>query len=165
MKRLILLRHGEANPDSPTGDDFDRTLADNGVAESAAMGHRLADMGFIPDLALVSTAARAQCTWAAASAAFPGAEARFEADLYHADVATVRHAARAANAEANTVLIVGHNPGLQELTVALLREGHAPASLIAQAQRRFPTATAAVFLIDPQGRPHHDGLLYPERGT
>ena len=46
MKRLILLRHGEANPDSPTGDDFDRTLSDNGVSESAAMGRRLVDMGF-----------------------------------------------------------------------------------------------------------------------
>jgi phosphohistidine phosphatase len=60
-------------------------------------------------------------------------------------------------------MIVGHNPGLQELTVQLLREGSAPAGLIAKAQRDFPTACAAVFLFDDNGRPQFDGLFIPER--
>jgi len=61
------------------------------------------------------------------------------------------------------VIVVGHNPGLQELAVRLLHEGHAPAGLIARAQRQFPTAAAAVFLFDANGRPAFDGLFYPER--
>ena len=163
MDRLILLRHGKADPDSETGEDFDRRLAPHGVAESAAMSLRLADMGFSPDVALVSTAARARETWAAASVAFPAAECRHADDLYHADSGTIRRAAQAAGEACGTVMVVGHNPGLQELTVALLREGRAPAGLIARAQRNFPTAAASVFLIDAQGRPHFDGLFFPGR--
>jgi len=163
MDRLILLRHGKADPDSDTGDDFDRRLAPRGVEESAAMGLRLADMGFRPNMALVSTAARARGTWEAASAAFPDAQVRFDPDLYHADSGVVRQAAREAGAAFGTVMIVGHNPGLQELTVALLQEGGAPAGLVSKAQRHFPTAAAAIFLIDANGRPHFDGLFFPDR--
>ena len=164
MDRLILLRHGKANPDSDTGDDFDRRLAARGVVESAEMGARLAEWGFKPDVALVSTAARARETWAAASAAFPDAEIRFDDDLYHADSATIRRAAETAGETCGTVMMVGHNPGMQELTVVLLQEGGAPSGLVARAQRNFPTASAAVFLFDHNGRPHYDGLFFPERG-
>ena len=163
MDRLILLRHGKADPDSETGEDFDRRLAPHGVVESADMGLRLTEMGFRPDVALVSTAARARATWDAASAAFPDAECRHDDALYHADSGTIRRAVQTAGAGCATVMVVGHNPGLQELTVALLREGHAPPGLIARAQRNFPTAAAAVFLIDTQGRPHFDGLFFPGR--
>jgi phosphohistidine phosphatase len=62
-------------------------------------------------------------------------------------------------------MVVGHNPGLQELAVRLLREGGAPPSLVAKAQHRFPTASAAVFLFDAEGRPSYDGLFFPERGA
>ncbi len=163
MDRLILLRHGQADPGSESGEDFDRRLAPHGIVESRAMGLRLAEMGFVPDVALVSTAARARGTWDAACAAFPNAEVRFEDDLYHADSATVRSFAFEAGTASATIMVVGHNPGLQELTVALMREGHAPSSLIARAHRRFPTAAASVFLIDAEGRPHADGLSFPER--
>jgi phosphohistidine phosphatase len=163
MDRLILFRHGKAEPESESGEDFDRRLAARGVRESAAMGETLADLGLRPDLALVSPAARTRETWAAAEGAFPKARARCEDELYHADSATIRRTIERAGAGASTVMVVGHNPGLQELAVRLLMEGSAPASLIARAQRRFPTAAAAVFLIDDNGRPSFDGLFFPER--
>ena len=163
MDRLILLRHGKAEADSDSGDDFDRRLAPRGVRESLEMGARLADMGFKPQVALVSPAARAKGTWEAAQPAFPDAETRFEDHLYHADSQTIRRAAETAGEDAATVIVVGHNPGMQELTVRLLQEGAAPAGLIAKAQRNFPTAAAAVFLFDNNGRPHFDGLFFPER--
>lgn len=163
MDRLILLRHGKADADSESGDDFDRRLAPRGVEESAEMGVHLADMGFSPDVVLVSPAARARETWAAAQGAFPKAETRFEDRLYHADSATIRAAAETAGAGCRTLMVVGHNPGLQELTIQLLSEGGAPAGLIQRAQRNFPTAAASVFLIDANGRPHYDGLFYPGR--
>lgn len=163
MDRLILLRHGKAEADSDSGDDFDRRLAPRGERESADMGLRLADMGFQPQVALVSPAARARGTWEAAQPAFPDAETRFQDHLYHADSETIRRAAEAAGEAAATVMVVGHNPGMQELTIRLLQEGAAPAGLIARAQRNFPTAAAAVFLFDSNGRPHFDGLFYPDR--
>lgn len=163
MDRLILLRHGKAEPDSETGDDFDRKLASRGVHESGDMGARLADMGFVPDVALVSPAARARGTWEAAGAHFPNTETRFDDGLYHADSVTIRREAEKALESCSTVIVVAHNPGLQELTVALLQEGHAPAGLISRAQHNFPTATAAIFLIDDNGRPHFDGLFFPNR--
>jgi phosphohistidine phosphatase len=164
MDRLILMRHGKAEPESASGEDFDRRLAPRGQTESAEMAARLAEMGFSPDVALVSTAARTRETWAAAEAQFPRARAQFADELYHADSAGVRHAAVKAGATAGTVMVVGHNPGLQELAVRLLTEGSAPPSLISRATRQFPTAAAAVFLFDDQGRPQFDGLFFPDRG-
>ncbi len=164
MDRLILMRHGKAEPESASGEDFDRRLAPRGQAQSAEMAARLAEMGFSPDVVLVSPAARTRETWAAAEPQFPKARARFQDELYHADSAGVRHAAVKAGAAAATVMVVGHNPGLQELAVRLLTEGSAPASLISRAARQFPTAAAAVFLFDDNGRPHFDGLFFPERG-
>jgi phosphohistidine phosphatase len=163
MDRLILLRHGKAESDSYSGEDFDRRLAPRGVRESAEMGAQLADMGFRPDLALVSPAARTRGTWESACAAFPSAELRLDDQLYHADSGAIRRAAEVAGRNSATVIVVGHNPGLQELTIQLLIEGSAPASLVARAQRHFPTAAAAVFLFDSNGRPHFDGLFFPER--
>ena len=128
------------------------------------MGAHLADLGFLPDVVLVSPAMRTRETWAAIEPSLPKAKARFEDELYHADSGAVRHAAAHAGAKVGTVMVVGHNPGLQELTVQLLAEGSAPPSLIARATREFPTAAAAVFLLDDNGRPHFDGLFFPERG-
>jgi phosphohistidine phosphatase len=164
MDRLILFRHGKALSESESGDDFDRKLAPRGQRESAAMGESLAELGLKPDVALVSPSARTRETWAAAGPAFPDAEVRFEDGLYHADSGTIRQAAEAAGRVYAAVMVIGHNPGLQELTVRLLIEGAAPPALVARAQRDFPPAAAAVFLIDDNGRPSFDGLFYPERG-
>lgn len=163
MDRLILFRHGKAEAESSSGDDFDRRLAPRGIEESAAMGRQLADLGFIPDLVLVSPAARARETWAAAELLFPKAEVRLEDELYHADSGSIRHAAARAGSMVRTVMVVGHNPGLQELAVQFLKEGGSPPSLIERARRQFPTAAAAVFLFDDDGRPHFDGLFFPDR--
>ncbi len=164
MDRLILFRHGKAEAEAASGEDFDRVLSPRGERESAQMGATLAELGLKPDVVLVSPAARTRGTWAAAEAAFPGAQASFDNGLYHADSAAVRHAAERAGRTARTVMVVGHNPGLQELAVRLLQEGGSPPSLVHRAQRNFPTAAAAVFLFDAAGRPAYDGLFFPDRG-
>ena len=163
MDRLILFRHGKAEPESASGEDFDRCLAPRGHRESAEMGAHLAEMGFLPDIALVSPAMRTRETWAVIESSLPKTKARFEDELYHADSGAVRAEAERAGQGVGAVMVVGHNPGLQELTVQLLTEGAAPASLIARATRQFPTAAVAVFLFDHNGRPHFDGLFFPER--
>jgi len=162
MDRLILLRHGKAERDSQSGDDFDRRLTERGQTESAAMAARLADLGLIPDIVLVSPSARTRETWAAAASAFPKAASRVERPLYHAEESVVRDMAEAAGESSGTVMIVGHNPGLQDLTIRLLAEGSAPQTLIARAHGAFPPSAAAVFLFDAAGRPAYDGLFFPK---
>lgn len=164
MDRLILFRHGKAERDSASGRDFDRALAPRGVADVAAMARNLADLGLSPGLVLVSPAARTKQTWEAAEPAFAEAEIRFERDLYNAEAGGVRRVVERAAEASGIVMVVGHNPGLQDLAVSLLKEGSAPRELVAQVERRFPTSAAAVFLIDSHGRPSFDGLLLPERG-
>ncbi len=162
MERLILFRHGRAEPDSSTGEDLDRRLEPRGVEDSVLMGHRLADMGFHPAAVLVSSSARTQETWEAAAPAFPYVEVDVQPGLYNASAGEVRQAAEQAGLGKRTILIVGHNPGLQELVMQLLVEGNSPATLIAKAARGFPPAAAAAFLIDANGKPAFDGLFYPD---
>ena len=159
MDRLILMRHGKAETSGPGGDDFGRRLADRGVRESAAMARLLAERGFVPDVALVSAARRTRETWAAARAAFPSAEARFERGLYLAEAAAIWST---VSLEAvATVMAVGHNPGIHDLALTLLEAAGSPAA--AQAHQGFPTATVAVFAFDAGGHPTCEGLFVPPK--
>lgn len=63
MRRLILLRHAKTEPDAASGKDRDRRLDERGHEDAATIGGWLADHDLVPDLALVSTATRAQQTW------------------------------------------------------------------------------------------------------
>jgi len=161
MDRLILLRHGEAERDSATGEDFDRPLAPRGQKESAATGEALAELGLVPDLALASGALRTRETWMAVAPAFPKARVKFDDKLYLAEAVAIRRAAEAAGQGCGALMVIGHNPGLQELALGLLIEGGGPQSAVARVRTGLPTGAAAVFLIDAKGRPSYDGLFYP----
>jgi phosphohistidine phosphatase len=163
MDRLILFRHAKAESDAQSGDDFDRALAPRGRREARAMGDQLAALGFKPDLVLVSPAQRTRETWELAADALPGGEVRLEPSLYNAEAGAIRRLAERAGEGRGTVVVVAHNPGLQELTLRLLMEGAAPSSFLARAQRKFPPAAVAVFEFDAAERPVADGLFYPER--
>jgi phosphohistidine phosphatase len=163
MDRLILFRHGKAEPDSESGEDFDRRLAPRGEAEAAQMGERLAGLGFTPDLVLVSAAQRTRDTWAAAKPALDEPEVRFEDELYHAEAGFIRRFAEANGRGRGTVMVVGHNPGLHELAFRLMVEGDAQPEMVARARRDFPPAAVAVFAIDGAGRASAEGLYFPGR--
>ena len=142
MKRLILIRHGEAERDPPPGGgDFDRVLTDRGRHESTRAGVRIAEAEVTPDVALVSSAARTRETWDQAGKAWGAVETRLMRQLYNADAGALLAAAQAE--EADVVALVAHNPGAQSLAVRLLRQaGEAEAA--AKAERHFPTAAALV---------------------
>jgi len=159
MKRLILMRHGKTERSNPGG-DFERRLTERGREDAALMGRLLADEGLGPDLALVSTARRTMETWAEAACAFPTARMISLKTLYHAPAERILGEIEGVAGEAETVLVVGHNPGLHELVILLLRQGAAGPAVIARAESRFPTATAAAFTIDEAGRATYDGLFY-----
>jgi phosphohistidine phosphatase len=161
MDRLILLRHGEAEAGSETGGDFGRRLTGRGREASAAVASALADVGLIPDLALVSAAVRTRETWAAMSGLLPGCEVRFEEGLYLAEAPEMQRQVRSAGA-ASVVLLVGHNPGLQELAEALMAEASGPSDTLSRIRSGFPTSAAVAFAFDANGRPTFDGFFQPD---
>lgn len=164
MQRLILMRHAKAERQSDSGQDFDRPLSPRGRVQAAAMGGVLAGAGLTPTAALVSAARRTQETWGLAEQAFPGVPATIDRALYNTSWLSMLEMIQARETE--TLLVVGHNPTVHELALALLRDGSASAAVIAKVQSQFPPATAAAFTFDAAGRPSYDGFfLAAEHGA
>jgi phosphohistidine phosphatase len=160
MRRLILLRHAKAEPRAAGGGDIDRPLAKRGQEDAALMGRVLAARGLKPDLALVSDSVRTRETWDRLAPAFPAARAAFSHGLYNATPEEVLEEIEAASDTADTMIVVAHNPGLHELAVNLLIDGGAAPSDVERMSMKFPTSTAAAFLIDTEGRASFDGLFF-----
>jgi phosphohistidine phosphatase len=139
--RLLLLRHGKAAwPDGV--DDMDRPLARRGREAARRMGAYLAEEGLVPDLALVSPARRTEETWALAKPALAGVPARSEPRIYEAPAERLMSVVAGVEPAVGTLLLVGHNPGLEELLRLLIpaEERYAQARL----RSKFPTAGLAV---------------------
>jgi phosphohistidine phosphatase len=145
MRRLILFRHGKADVAGLSGGDRERPLTPRGEAESARTAVWLNFAGYRPDLVLISPSLRTRMTWDAAIPEFPGAKVEFSDDLYLASAETILEVVHAAAPEADTVMVVGHNPGMHELAVELAESGEAPRSQLRHLDDGFPTAAAAVF--------------------
>ncbi|MGH6958444.1 MAG: SixA phosphatase family protein [Caulobacteraceae bacterium] len=159
MRRLILFRHARAEPRAAGEDDFDRPLAERGREDAAIVAHALARENLAPDYALVSPARRSAETWVCAREAFPRIRAELNRELYNAAPEDIRQAIEQVAERCDTLMVIGHNPGLHELAVDLLIDADAPSAEIEPVAARFPTATAAVYRIDPVGRASLDCLL------
>jgi len=121
MRRLILLRHAKTERDAPSGRDQDRRLDARGRQDAADMGRWLARQRYRPDLALVSTAARAEQTWTLMADDLAGPRVEYVPELYGADPSDILRIVRGADLEDPACLmIVAHNPGLHELALALI---------------------------------------------
>jgi phosphohistidine phosphatase len=152
MRRLILFRHAKTEARPPGREDFERRLVERGRADAARMGAVLADAGLVPDLALVSPAARARETWELAAPAFPRARVEFRKALYDASVEDVAAEIAEDTEAADTVMVVGHNPSLHELAVNLLVDNYGSAADVERLSAGFPTSAAAVFQANLGGR-------------
>jgi phosphohistidine phosphatase len=142
MGTLVLFRHAKAEQPAAGQDDFDRALTGRGRADAAAMGDMLAGSGI--DLAVVSPAARTRETWAIASARWKAAPAvEFDDALYLCRPGTLIGRLQALSRTVVSVVLVGHNPCWQE--VSLWLAGSAPAA--ATMRTKFPTAAVAVFTV------------------
>jgi phosphohistidine phosphatase len=148
MHQLILLRHAKAIPEG-RAPDHDRILTDSGRAAATAMGRAMKKAGLAPEVVLVSTAARTQETMAQLETAdvweeWPNIDAL--PALYMASAGQIREILRDLPETVRSVMVIGHNPGLHELAVALAGEGGGKPE-----QQRlhdsFPTAALAEFLI------------------
>jgi len=145
-RRLVLLRHAKsAWPDLP---DHERPLAKRGRRDAPAVGSWLREMGCMPDRVLCSTARRTRETWrlmAPGLGADPPAMS-YEDRVYEAHCETLLDLARQTEPTASCLLIIGHNPGIQDLALMLAStpDGGTEADLLQRATARFPTAAVAV---------------------
>jgi phosphohistidine phosphatase SixA len=120
-REIILLRHAHADAATPGQDDMARVLSLRGEAEADAAGAWLKQHAATPERVLYSPAARARETCERVLAALGYADLRSEARIYEATPATLLRVLD-DHADASSVLLVGHNPGLENL-VALMTEG------------------------------------------
>lgn len=130
MKRLILVRHAKSSWKFPEMDDFDRPLNKKGARDAPRMGKHLAKLGALPDMIVTSPARRARETAAALAQAMiiPIVDIWEDERIYAASVSVLVEVIRGWDETWSSVMIVGHNPGIAELAVALTGEpvGHVP---------------------------------------
>ncbi len=144
MLRLLLLRHAKAAP--PNGlDDRERPLTSAGREASSRLGAYLAREGLVPDLALVSPAQRTRETWMIARRGLGDMPTRGEPRIYEAAPEQLLAVVKETEAEVGTLLMVGHNPGMQELLRLLIsdQDRFAHGGLIAQ----YPPASLALVML------------------
>lgn len=144
-RRLVIMRHGRAEPYAAT--DHDRELTDRGRAEARAAGEYLAAHNLTPDYALVSSAARTRATWdEVRSASGATVEASYEPRLYAATPEAILEVARLIPEDARTVLLVGHNPGAAYVAY-LLDDGDGDPAVMRGLLEGFPTASVAALAL------------------
>jgi phosphohistidine phosphatase len=138
MKRLLILRHGKSSWKHPDRTDHDRPLNKRGRRDAPRMGAWIAERRLTPDLIVSSTARRARKT-ASEVARASGCErpVALRDALYMAGPATLLDALHDAPDDCETVMLVGHNPGVEEL-----------ASLLAGRSVVMPTAALAHIRLD-----------------
>jgi phosphohistidine phosphatase len=115
MKTLLILRHGQAISHSPSGDKG-RALTRKGAQDAAAMGRQIQEQFGCPDLILASDANRAHRTAqiVAELLAYPH-DIDLREDIYEASVGDLWEIIQSLPDTAHCVLLVGHNPGLEQL--------------------------------------------------
>jgi len=142
-RQLLLLRHAKsAWPDVA---DHERPLAGRGRRDAPAAGRWLRASGHVPDRVICSTARRARETWRLAAAELGASpKVSFDDRVYGAAAADLLDLARETGPKARTLLVVGHDPAMQQLTLMLASAGDDDADGLERARFKFPTAAIAV---------------------
>lgn len=145
-RRIIVLRHAKA--DWPSVPDHERPLADRGRKDAPEAGRWLAGTGIIPDLALCSTAERTRETWKLFAHELPTRPRTVYDDrLYEAAPGQLIEVLQEVPEEVDTVILIGHNPGVHGLT-EVLTAGHEGDTLPRLRAGGFPTAGIALLAFD-----------------
>ena len=140
MKSLVVLRHAKSSWEDRALSDRDRPLDQRGRHAAQRMGRLIAELSLYPDFVWCSPSVRTRETWRLVAKALP---AEFEPtvvdrdELYHAAPETLLQIIRETPASCETLLVVGHNPGLEEFV-----------SLLSGREERFPTAALAHFTLE-----------------
>jgi len=133
MKTLFLLRHAKSSWRDQTLPDFERPLNGRGERAAEDIGRYLKTKSIVPELVLSSPAVRARDTLAIVSkAAKWTTEVRYDQRIYEASGLRLAEVLSQIEDDRNVVMMVGHNPGMEELL-----------TLLTGTMERFSTATVA----------------------
>jgi phosphohistidine phosphatase len=129
--------------------DVDRPLSARGRKAAVLMGDYIDDEELLPDLVLVSPARRARETWSLVQPALGPVTMRHEPRVYDAPAARLLSIIQELDPMAETVLIIGHNPGCEDL--ARLLASHGDGEALSRMRQKYPTAGLAVIDCDCPG--------------
>ena len=137
MKTLTLLRHAKTERDSPDG-DFERSLTDRGRADADRMGRAIRKLGLHFDLVLASPAKRVVETLSGLGKLKP----QYDERIYNASSKQLLDVIRSADDDADSLLLVGHNPSMERLAAQLTVDDQD--GLRGRLVEKYPTAALAV---------------------
>lgn len=143
MHALYLLRHAKSSWDDPTLADRQRPLAPRGRRDAKLIAKHLRRAGREPELVLCSSAVRTRETLELVRPAFAGATVTIEDELYGASSDELLARIRLVPDVVSSVMLIGHNPGLQELAQALASAGDE----LDRLEAKFPTAALATLAV------------------
>jgi phosphohistidine phosphatase len=148
MARLIhLLRHAKSSRDDPALTDHERPLAPRGVRTAGTIAEHFRRAGLEPDLVLCSSAVRAVETLEGVRGALPpSTPMEIDDSLYRADARDLLERIRRLPEGVDSLLLVGHNPAIEELAVGLAGAGDDEA--LARMRRKYPTGALATLVVD-----------------
>jgi phosphohistidine phosphatase len=148
--RLLLLRHAKSDW-SKNADDHDRALTPRGRKATPEMARYMRKNHYVPDVVLCSTAQRTRETLDLLLAGWKTKpDIRYEPALYLADWPVLLANLKQAPASASPLLLVGHNPGMEQLATALAAQPTTDPerARLRRLTQKFPTAALAVFDFD-----------------
>lgn len=152
MKRLLLLRHAKTEDiDKDTPADRERVLTERGRRDAPRVGRAMDVKGYVPDLILCSPSTRTRQTLGLAAAEFGSdAPTEFVEEIYDARAVELMELLRDLPDDIARPLLIGHNPGFEDLARALVRKpGDAETKTrIAELKEKFPTCALAVIDFD-----------------
>ena len=144
MHTLYLLRHAKSSWSDPTLPDRQRPLARRGRRDAKRVAKHLVQLGVVPDLVLCSSAQRTRETLELLRAALGATTSVvLEAELYAASADTLLEHLRGVPEEVASLMLIGHNPGLQDLALLLASAG----AELEHLEAKFPTAALATLAL------------------
>src|SRR5690554_1307634 len=117
QRRLIVMRHAKSDWAEPGLSDHRRPLNPRGRADAPLIGARLSKLGWVPSVALCSDATRTRETFELIAPSFAECELRLFSELYLPRIPDILDALATLEDEVETALILGHNPGFEQVVV------------------------------------------------
>jgi len=152
MLHLYLLRHAKSSWNEPALKDFDRPLAPRGWNTAPLMGEYMQNKGYQPDTILCSPAKRTRETLDMVERHLAKPHHIYmNKAIYHADSSKLLELVRSAARNTQKLLLIGHNPGIQELALTLAGDGDRQSWQ--NMWSKYPTAALAVLSFDVENWP------------
>ena len=142
MKRILLLRHAKSDWKDYTVADFDRPLSPRGRKAAPRIAAWMRDHDLVPDHVLCSAARRTRETWEQMAPTLGQLPVVHRRALYHAPTRAILKQLVKQDDAANTIAVVGHNPGIAEFAYRYAAFGDK--KKIARIRRKYPTGALAV---------------------